>query len=36
MRVIWPDGTPGDWVELPAQSFQIIQPGDGPESWTPG
>jgi enediyne biosynthesis protein E4 len=36
MRVIWPDGTPGDWVELPVQSFQIIQPGDGPESWTPG
>jgi enediyne biosynthesis protein E4 len=29
MRVIWPDGTPGDWVDLPAQSFQIIQPGTG-------
>jgi enediyne biosynthesis protein E4 len=36
LRVIWPDGTPGDWMELPAQSFQILRPGIGPEGWTPG
>ena len=35
MRVIWPDGTEGDWTALPAQSFQILRPGMAPEPWSP-
>jgi hypothetical protein len=33
LRVIWPDGTSGDWMTLPAQSFQIIGPGQSPQAW---
>jgi hypothetical protein len=36
MRVIWPDGQAGDWLSLPAKSFQILRPGAAPEPWTPG
>jgi hypothetical protein len=36
LRVIWPDGTAGDWLSLPAYSFQILRPGAGPEAWSPG
>ena len=36
LRVIWPDGTEGDWQALPAGSFQILRPGKPPEVWTPG
>ena len=36
LRVIWPDGTEGDWQALPAGSFQILRPGKPPEAWAPG
>ena len=36
LRVIWPDGTAGDWLTLPARSFQLLRPGQPPEAWTPG
>jgi hypothetical protein len=36
LRVIWPDGTEGDWMTLPAQSFQILRPGAPAETWAPG
>jgi hypothetical protein len=36
LRVIWPDGTEGDWQALPAGTFQILQPGTGPKPWKPG
>ena len=36
LRVIWPDGTAGDWQTLPARSFQILRPGTAPEGWIPG
>jgi hypothetical protein len=36
LRVIWPDGAPGEWLKLPAQSFQILRPGVAAEGWTPG
>jgi hypothetical protein len=36
LRVIWPDGTEGDWETLPASSFQILRPGKAAEAWVPG
>lgn len=36
LRVIWPDGSEGDWTVLPAGSFQILQPGQPAEAWQPG
>jgi enediyne biosynthesis protein E4 len=36
LRVIWPDGTEGDWQTLPAGTFQILRPGAPAENWTPG
>jgi hypothetical protein len=36
LRVIWPDGRAGDWLRLPAGSFQILRPGVAAEVWTPG
>jgi hypothetical protein len=36
LRVIWPDGTEGDWMTLPAQSFQILRPGSAAKPWSPG
>jgi hypothetical protein len=36
LRVIWPDGTAGDWLTLPAQSFQILRPDAPPKAWQPG
>ncbi len=36
LRVIWPDGTEGDWQTLPAGSFQILRPGRAAEAWAPG
>lgn len=36
LRVIWPDGTEGDWQALPARSFQFLRPARPPEAWTPG
>ena len=35
MRVIWPDGTEGQWMTLPARSFQILQPGREARDWAP-
>lgn len=35
LRVIWPDGTEGDWLALPAGSFQILRPGAPAEAWLP-
>jgi hypothetical protein len=36
LRVIWPDGTEGDWQSLPGGSFQILRPGAAAEAWGPG
>lgn len=36
LRVVWPDGTEGEWMTLPAGRFQILQPGQAPEAWQPG
>jgi enediyne biosynthesis protein E4 len=36
LRVIWPDGSEGDWMTLPAESFQILSPGQAPVAWLPG
>jgi hypothetical protein len=36
IRVIWPDGTGGDWTALPSRSFTILRPDAAPERWTPG
>ncbi|OYW61365.1 MAG: hypothetical protein B7Z10_13285 [Rhodobacterales bacterium 32-66-7] len=36
LRVIWPDGSTGDWLRLPGRSFQILRPGADPEGWQPG
>ena len=36
LRVIWPDGTEGEWQTLPAGSFSILRPATPPEGWTPG
>jgi enediyne biosynthesis protein E4 len=36
MRVIWPDGSEGDWLTLPARSFHILRPGQSAEVWQPG
>ena len=35
-RVIWPDGTTGDWQDLPPRSFQILRQGAAAEAWQPG
>jgi enediyne biosynthesis protein E4 len=35
LRVIWPDGTADDWLDLPAASFQILAPGQPPTAWLP-
>lgn len=36
LRIVWPDGNAGDWMTLPAGSFQILRPGKPAESWAPG
>jgi enediyne biosynthesis protein E4 len=36
LRVIWPGGQAGDWMALPANSFQTLSPGKAPEAWSPG
>jgi hypothetical protein len=35
MRVIWPDGTEGDWRTLPSGTFHILRPGADPSRWNP-
>lgn len=36
LRVIWPDGSEGEWLTLPTGSFQILEQGKAPEAWQPG
>ncbi len=36
LRVIWPDGTEGDWLTLPAGRFWDLSPGAAPVEWVPG
>jgi hypothetical protein len=36
LRVIWPDGTAGDWQLLPAGGFYVLSPGETPAAWAPG
>jgi hypothetical protein len=36
LRVIWPDGTAGDWQSLPAQGFHVLRRGAAPQAWSPG
>jgi hypothetical protein len=36
LRVIWPDGTAGDWLTLPAGGFHVLRPGAAPQAWQPG
>jgi len=36
IRVIWPDGTAGDWQGLPAGSFHTIRPDQPAAPWQPG
>jgi hypothetical protein len=33
LRVIWPDGTAGDWLSLPARSLQILDRQSGARTW---
>jgi enediyne biosynthesis protein E4 len=35
LRVIWPDGSEGNWTTLPARSFHILRPGEAGEVWQP-
>jgi hypothetical protein len=35
VRVIWPDGTPGDWQPVAANGFYRIARGAPPEAWAP-
>ena len=35
LRVIWPDGTRGDWVTLPADQFHILSRDAPPARWAP-
>jgi hypothetical protein len=36
MRVVWPDGSEGEWMTLPARAFYVLRPGQDAEAWTPG
>jgi hypothetical protein len=33
-RVLWPDGTQGDWQKLSANAFFVLEPGKPPRQWT--
>ena len=35
LRVIWPDGTAGDWLDLPSGTFHLLAPGTA-TPWSPG
>jgi enediyne biosynthesis protein E4 len=36
VRVIWPDGDPGPWMEVSADTFLVLERGDDtPRLWTP-
>ncbi|MEZ5885826.1 MAG: CRTAC1 family protein [Paracoccaceae bacterium] len=34
VRVLWPDGTAGDWQAVPADGFYRLNEGKPPERWT--
>ena len=36
LRVVWPDGTAGDWQTVPSDRFYVIERGKAPEPWSPG
>jgi hypothetical protein len=36
VRVIWPDGEPGEWQTLPAGKFHVIERGKPPVEWVTG
>ncbi|PZQ99862.1 MAG: hypothetical protein DI533_04285 [Cereibacter sphaeroides] len=36
VRVIWPDGTEGEWQPVTAGSFYVIEPGKPVQPWQPG
>jgi hypothetical protein len=36
LRVIWPDGTEGDWQPVAANAFYTLDRGAAPAPWTPG
>ncbi len=35
VRVIWPDGTAGEWQPVAANTFHILRPGAAPAPWDP-
>jgi hypothetical protein len=35
LRVVWPDGTAGDWQKLTSNAFYILEPGKPASVWTP-
>jgi hypothetical protein len=35
MRVLWPDGTQGDWQPVSPNSFYVVKPGAVPVKWEP-
>jgi len=35
VRVIWPDGTAGDWESLESNSFYVLERGKPAKTWTP-
>jgi uncharacterized protein YbdZ (MbtH family) len=35
IRVLWPDGVPGDWQAVDAGAFYTVAPGERPKAWTP-
>ena len=35
LRVIWPDGSTGDWQTLPARAFYTLKPGAPAQPWLP-
>jgi enediyne biosynthesis protein E4 len=36
LRVVWPDGTEGEWHRLPAGGHHILRPDADPTPWSPG
>lgn len=35
VRVVWPDGTAGDWLSVPANGFVVIDRDAGVQPWSP-
>jgi hypothetical protein len=35
VRVIWPDGTEGEWQRVASNGFYVVERGKAPASWTP-